>query len=29
VDINGSRQRQRQVHITLRDGLFASRWLGF
>jgi hypothetical protein len=24
VDINSSRQRQRQVHITLRDGLFAS-----
>lgn len=24
VDINSSRQRQRQVHIALRDGLFAS-----
>src|SRR5262249_14406916 len=29
VDINGSRQRQRQVHITLRDGLFASDGLDF
>ena len=29
LDINGGRQRQRQVHIALRDGLFASDGLDF